>query len=109
MGKLFALAAVAAVFLAGCKTQPALEPEVRSGQVGATVLEAEDAERYAIKTDLIKRGPVKTSILAHGLETTYEGTARALPFHEDYEFMFSQHDGKGTASMSDPAGVAPPN
>jgi hypothetical protein len=185
MDKLLALAAGAAVFLAGCKTQPPVEPEMRSGYVGATVVETENTEHYEIKSDsyydypvqaqsnampvypdellaarlppvrvkvrvivseagfvsqcspidpagavdprfvaaiqdvvrgwrymplvLIKRGPAKTSIIAHGNKTTYEGTATALPFHEDYEFTFRQSDGKGSASMWEPASVAPPD
>ena len=162
--------------LAGCKTQPPLEPDARTGHVGAQVVETEGAKHYESDPDSyfdypvqapsnplpaypedmlaarlppvrikvrvtvseagfvnqcspldpsdavhprfvaaiqdavrswrymplvqIRRGPVQTSIIAHGHETTYPGTAIALPFHEDYEFTFTQQDGKGSASMS---------
>lgn len=164
--------------LIGCKTQPPLEPEVRSGHVGAKLVETEGTEHYKIDPDtyydypvqeplnalpaypedmlaarlppvrvkvrvivdeagfvsqcapidpsdaahplfmaavqdavrgwrywplvLVKRGSVRTSITAHGYRSTYEGTATSLPFHEDYEFTFTQRDGKGSTSMSEP-------
>ena len=177
--------AMSAALLAACKTQPALEPQTRTGLVGATIVEAEDTRHYEIKANshydypvqapsnampacpqdmlaarlppvrikvrvivseagfvsqcapidpsdavnprflaniqdavrgwrymplvLIEDAPVQTSSIAHGPKTTYQGTATSLPFHEDYEFTFSQRDGKGPASMSQSSGAAPSN
>jgi hypothetical protein len=170
--ELLVTVALPPILLAGCKTQPPLEPEIRSGTVGASVIEAEDAQRYSpgeahsyydypvaapsnalpiypegmlaarlppvrIKVRVIvdetgvvsqcgpidpsdavhpqfvaaiqdavrgwrfmplvsiKRGPEETTVTAHGLRTVYPGRATALPFHEDYEFTFTQRDGRG--------------
>ncbi len=37
----------------------------------------------------------RTEIVFNGFVSTYEGKATALPFHQDYEFTFSQKDGQG--------------
>jgi hypothetical protein len=47
---------------------------------------------------LIRRRPAagKTTTLAyHGSTRQYDGEATALPFHQDYEFTFTQRDGIG--------------
>jgi hypothetical protein len=47
---------------------------------------------------LIRRRPAagKTTTLAyHGSTRQYAGVATALPFHQDYEFTFTQRDGIG--------------
>jgi hypothetical protein len=43
-------------------------------------------------------GAGSTTIEFSGQKQTYEGLATALPFHQDYEFTFSQRDGKGFVS-----------
>jgi hypothetical protein len=183
--KLLAMLSISAAVLAGCRTQPPLEPDVRSGIVGANAIETEGAQQYSpeeadsyydypiaapsnalpvypegmlaarlppvrIKVRLIvdeqgvvsqcspidpsdavhpefvaaiqdavrgwrfmplvsiKRGTEQTSVAAHGHRTIYPGRATALPFHEDYEFTFTQRDGKGDASMSGSDGPAQP-
>jgi TonB family protein len=46
------------------------------------------------------KGSGSTTIEFHGTKEIYEGQAKALPFHQDYEFTFRQHDGKGFVSTS---------
>jgi len=45
-------------------------------------------------------GAGRTTITYHGMNRHFGGKATALPFHQDYEFTFSQRDGKGTVSSS---------
>lgn len=40
----------------------------------------------------------RTEIVFHGFVSTYDGLATALPFHQDYEFTFSQKDGQGVVT-----------
>ena len=52
-------------------------------------------------TQLIKivPGPEVTVLRdAFGSETTYSGHATALPFHQDYRFVFSQSDGRANVT-----------
>jgi len=47
---------------------------------------------------LVKWKPVegtRTDIEFNGWVRTYEGTATALPFHQDYDITFAQKDGEG--------------
>jgi outer membrane biosynthesis protein TonB len=45
----------------------------------------------------------RTEIVFNGFVSTYEGKATALPFHQDYEFTFTQRDGQGVVTSSSPA------
>ena len=45
----------------------------------------------------------RTDIEFNGWVRTYEGTATALPFHQDYDITFTQKDGKGVVTSSAPA------
>ncbi len=45
----------------------------------------------------------RTEIEFNGWVRTYEGTATALPFHQDYDIAFTQIDGKGVVTPSAPA------
>jgi len=45
----------------------------------------------------------RTEIVFNGFVSTYEGTATALPFHQDYDFTFTQKDGKGVVTTRSPA------
>ena len=45
-------------------------------------------------------GPGRTTITYHGVTRHFGGKAYALPFSQDYEFTFTQRDGKGTVSAS---------
>jgi hypothetical protein len=44
----------------------------------------------------------RTVIVFPGGRATYTGKATALPFHQDYEFTFTQRDGKGFVSNQAP-------
>ena len=44
----------------------------------------------------------RTEIVFHGFVSTYWGTATALPFHQDYDFTFTQKDGKGVVTTAAP-------
>lgn len=45
----------------------------------------------------------RTEIVFNGFVSTYDGKATALPFHQDYEFTFTQKDGQGIVTSSAPA------
>jgi len=45
----------------------------------------------------------RTEIFFNGYVSAYDGKATALPFHQDYEFTFTQKDGKGTVTSVAPA------
>ena len=45
----------------------------------------------------------RSEIVFDGFVSTYEGKATALPFHQDYEFTFTQKDGQGVVTSSAPA------
>jgi hypothetical protein len=44
----------------------------------------------------------RTDVEFNGWMRTYEGTATALPFHQDYDISFTQKDGKGVVTSSSP-------
>jgi hypothetical protein len=53
-------------------------------------------------TQLVKvtPGPVSTMLVdAFGSQTMYPGKATALPFHQDYRFIFSQTEGKANVTV----------
>jgi len=53
-------------------------------------------------TQLVKviPGPASTTIVdAFGSEATYPGKATALPFHQDYRFVFSQVKGNANVTV----------
>ena len=55
---------------------------------------------------LVKWKPVegaRTEIEFNGWVRRYEGTATALPFHQDYDITFTQKDGKGVVMSAAPA------
>jgi TonB family protein len=46
----------------------------------------------------------ETTLYFHGWSSTYPGKATAMPFHQDYDIVFTQKDGKGVVtSMTPPA------
>jgi hypothetical protein len=45
----------------------------------------------------------RTDIEFNGWVRSYEGTATALPFHQDYDITFTQKDGKGVVTSAAPA------
>ena len=45
----------------------------------------------------------RTEIEFNGFVSTYGGKATALPFHQDYEFTFTQKDGQGIVTSAAPA------
>ena len=45
-------------------------------------------------------GAGRTTITYHGVTRHFGGKAYALPFSQDYEFTFSQRDGKGSVSAA---------
>ena len=45
---------------------------------------------------------VSTEIVFNGYASRYEGTATALPFHQDYDFTFTQKDGQGSVTTAAP-------
>jgi hypothetical protein len=45
----------------------------------------------------------RTEIEFHGFVSRYEGKATALPFHQDYDFTFTQKDGQGIVTSAAPA------
>ena len=45
----------------------------------------------------------RSDIFFNGYVSTYDGQAIALPFHQDYDFTFTQKDGKGTVTSVAPA------
>ena len=45
----------------------------------------------------------RTDIEFNGWVRTFEGTATALPFHQDYDITFTQKDGKGVVTSTSPA------
>jgi hypothetical protein len=51
-------------------------------------------------------GAEDTTLRFNGWSATYSGTATAMPFHQDYDIVFTQKDGKGVATSVMPA--APP-
>lgn len=44
----------------------------------------------------------RTDIVFNGYVSTYDGKATALPFHQDYDFTFTQKDGKGIVTSAAP-------
>ena len=44
----------------------------------------------------------RTEIFFSGYASAYDGEATALPFHQDYEFTFTQKDGKGSVTSTAP-------
>ena len=51
----------------------------------------------------IAAGAGRSEVIFQGVKSVYDGTATALPFHQDYEFTFTQRDGKGFVSTQAPA------
>jgi len=79
-----------------------LDPAVSADPAFFAAIQAAVREWKFTPLVRIKGGPGKTDILSHETMITYEGEATALPFHQDYEFTFSQRDGKGFVSMAAP-------
>ena len=50
----------------------------------------------------ITDGPGMTEIVNGNSTWNYPGQAKALPFHQDYAFVFQQQDGKGRVSAEGP-------
>jgi hypothetical protein len=45
---------------------------------------------------------VRTEVFFDGYVSTYDGNATALPFHQDYDFTFTQKDGRGVVTTAAP-------
>jgi len=50
-------------------------------------------------------GEESTQLLFNGWASTYPGKATAMPFHQDYDIVFTQKDGKGVVTSVTPAVV----
>jgi hypothetical protein len=48
-------------------------------------------------------GEEDTTLHFNGWSATYSGKATAMPFHQDYDIVFSQKDGRGVTSIIPPA------
>lgn len=44
----------------------------------------------------------RTEVFFNGYVSTYDGQATALPFHQDYDFTFTQKDGQGSVTSAAP-------
>jgi len=74
----------------------------------AFFVSVQEAARTWQFSPLVKkeRAPGRTELVIHGVKEIFSGKATALPFHQDYEFTFTQRDGKGFVSGT---GVTPPS
>jgi hypothetical protein len=75
-------------------------------QAEPTTLPFIESVRSAVQgwkfTQLVKvvPGPGSTSLFdAAGIESVYMGKATAMPFHQDYRFVFSQTEGKANVAV----------
>lgn len=59
--------------------------------------------RYWPLVKVLPAPGVRSEIAFNGFVSTYDGQATALPFHQDYEFTFTQKDGQGVVET----GAAP--
>ena len=50
-------------------------------------------------------GEEQTQLIFTGWSATYAGKATAMPFHQDFEIVFTQEDGKGVVTSVMPAAV----
>jgi hypothetical protein len=48
-------------------------------------------------------GEESTRLYFNGWSATYSGRATAMPFHQDYDIVFTQKDGKGVVTSVTPA------
>jgi len=48
-------------------------------------------------------GEKETQLYFNGWSATYSGKATAMPFHQDYDIVFTQEDGKGVVTSVTPA------
>jgi TonB family protein len=68
-----------------------------------------DAVRAAVRqwafSPLVRSVPGEedTTLRFNGWSATYSGKATAMPFHQDYDIVFTQKDGKGVATSVMPA------
>jgi outer membrane biosynthesis protein TonB len=58
------------------------------------------AVRQWTYSPLVRSVPAGEDTVLHfnGWSATYSGKATAMPFHQDYDFVFTQKDGKGVVS-----------
>lgn len=56
---------------------------------------------------LVRSVPAEESTVLYfnGWSATYSGKATAMPFHQDYDIVFTQKDGKGVVTSATPAAV----
>jgi TonB family protein len=52
-------------------------------------------------------GEEDTVLQFNGWRATYSGKATAMPFHQDYDIVFTQKDGKGVVTSASPPAAAP--
>ena len=72
-------------------------------QFFAAVQAVVGAWKYWPLVKVVPAPGVRTEIVFSDSVSTYDGQATALPFHQDYEFTFTQRDGQGTVTTAAPA------
>ena len=81
----------------------ALEAPTDYPQFFAAVQAVVGAWKYWPLVKVVPAAGVSTDIMFNGYLSRYEGTATALPFHQDYDVTFTQKDGKGVVTTAAPA------
>jgi hypothetical protein len=81
----------------------ALEAPTDYPQFFAAVQAVVGAWKYWPLVKVVPAAGVSTDIVFNGYLSRYEGTATALPFHQDYDVTFTQKDGKGVVTTAAPA------
>lgn len=72
-------------------------------QFFAAVQAVVGAWKYWPLVKVLSSPGTRTDIVFNGYVSTYDGQATALPFHQDYDFTFTQKDGQGTVTSAAPA------
>jgi hypothetical protein len=80
----------------------ALDAPADYPQFFAAVQAVVGAWRYWPLVKVLPSPGKRTEIVFSGYVSTYDGQATALPFHQDYDFTFSQKDGQGTVTSAAP-------
>jgi hypothetical protein len=80
----------------------ALDAPADYPQFFAAVQAVVGAWRYWPLVKVLPSPGTRSEIVFSGYVSTYDGQATALPFHQDYDFTFSQKDGQGTVTSAAP-------
>jgi len=78
----------------------ALEAPADYPQFFAAVQAVVGAWKYWPLVKVLPSPGTRTDIAFNGYVSTYDGQATALPFHQDYDFIFTQKDGKGSVTSN---------